>query len=218
MTFTVYMNYYMFYGTTNKNAGDAEYDHIVSVSSISSQYDDDLYHDTDVITLEDHGVWAPIITGPVYLFNYTFQNFQGSRQEANAPNGNIYTLPSSKTTANYGIAHTGVTDETGELLPVSIQTSENYEDPVIKNRSEDRPAAMPLKLTVTVRNLVNGVDYVMYRYNAETSVPTSAFNKNSKSASQTYTFKGTAAGTYTVTESIMSSDKVIFRAVRADAA
>jgi hypothetical protein len=213
-TLTVYMNYYKFYGTSNPDAGDAEYDHIVSVSKIYSSYDDDLYHDDDIITIEDHGLWAPKTTGPVYLFNFTFAEFQGTRQQANAKNGAIYTLPSSPTTKNYGIAHTGPTDTSHELLPVSVATSVNYEDPPIGRNSNTRPEAMPLDLTVTVSGLTTGVQYVMYRYNDEEKVPTGSFNRNSGAAKRVFAFQGTETGTYTVTESIMSSDKAIYRCVR----
>jgi hypothetical protein len=213
-TLTVYMNYYKFYGSTNPDAGDAEYDHIVSVSSIYSAYDDDQYHDDDIITIEDHGLWAPRTTGPVYLFNFTFADFKGTRQQANAKNGAIYTLPSSPTTKNYGIAHTGPTDTSNELLPVTVATSVNYEDPAIARNSNTRPDAMPLNLTVTVSNLSKGVQYVMYRYDDEAKVPTGAFNRNSGAAKRVYAFQGDETGVYTMTESFMSSDKVIFRCVR----
>lgn len=213
-TITVYMNYYQFYGTTNPDAGDDEYDHIVSVAHISSQHDDDQYHDDDIITIEDHGLWAPKVTGPVYLFNFTFAAFKGTRQQANAKNGAIYTLPSSPTTQNYGIAHTGPTDSSHELLPVFVATSVNYEDPVIGRNSNTRPEAMPLEITATVSGLANGVQYVLYRYDDEEKVPTGSFNRNSGAAKRVYAFQGSETGTYTVTESIMSSDKAIFRCVR----
>jgi hypothetical protein len=213
-TLTIYMNYYKFYGSTNPSAGDAEYDHIVSVSQIYSQYDDDLYHDDDIITIEDHGLWAPKVTGPVYLFNYTFAEFKGTRAQANDKNGNIYTLPSSPTTKNYGIAHTGPSDTSKELQTVTVTTSVNYEDPAIARNSNTRPAAMPLNITITASNLANGVNYVMYKYDDENKVPTGSFNRNSGAAKRVYAFQGTSTGTYSVTESIMSSDKAIYRCVR----
>ena len=40
VTITVYMNQYLFYGSTSSTAGDSEYDHIVSVTRIDSDYND----------------------------------------------------------------------------------------------------------------------------------------------------------------------------------
>ncbi len=57
VTITVYMNYYMFYGNTNPLAGEPDYDHIVSIENIQSKYDDELYHDDDIITFSDHGMF-----------------------------------------------------------------------------------------------------------------------------------------------------------------
>ena len=219
VTITVYMNHYLFYGITDPSAGDDEYDHIVSVYQIESQFDDDEYHADDILTLEDHGLWNPVKTGPTYLFNYTFADFQGTRSSANAKDGPIYTLPS--TVPNYGITHTGVTDTQGVLVPVMVSTSVNSEDPQIKKNSETRPAASNLVLTITVSGLETGVQYVMYWYSDETAVPTANFNANSKSNKairKTYSFTAGSGGTYSVTENILSSDKAIFRALRADQA
>lgn len=219
VTITVYMNHYLFYGMTDPDAGDSEYDHIVSVYQIESKYDDDEYHADDVLTLEDHGLWNPVTSGPVYLFNYTFAGFQGTRSSSNAKDGPIYTLPS--TVPNYGITHTGVTDTQGVLVPVTVSTSVNNEDPQIKKNSEVRPAASNLVLTITVSGLKSGVKYVMYWYSDESAVPTANFNANSKNNSgvhKSYTFTADSTGVHTVTESILSSDKAIFRALRADQA
>lgn len=219
VTITVYMNHYLFYGMTDPSAGDDEYDHIVSVYQIESKFDDDEYHADDILTLEDHGLWNPAQTGPTYLFNYTFAGFQGTRTSSNAKDGPIYTLPS--TVPNYGITHTGVTDTQHVLVPVTVATSINSEDPQIKKNSETRPVASNLTLTITVSGLENGVQYVVYWYNDETAVPTANFNANSKTnraIQKTYAFTAGSSGVHTVTENILSSDKAIFRALRADQA
>lgn len=59
VTITVYMNSFLFFNTSAPHAGEPDYDHIVSVLSVESAYDDDEYHDTDILTLDDHGLWAP---------------------------------------------------------------------------------------------------------------------------------------------------------------
>ncbi len=78
VTMTIYMNFYLFYGDTSPNAGDPLYDHIVSVIRVESNFDDDEYHDSDIITFSDHGLWDPSPQkGPRYYFSYEFSEFQG---------------------------------------------------------------------------------------------------------------------------------------------
>jgi len=80
----VYMNQWDFYGKKNPNAGDSEYDHIVYVFSVASKYKDNLYHEDDIITYCDLGLYNP--SGPApYIFSSTFKDFQKNRQQANSP-------------------------------------------------------------------------------------------------------------------------------------
>ena len=217
VTITVFLNNYLFYGNTNPNAGDDEYDHIVSVSRIESDFDDDLYHDSDQITFSDHGLYAPDPTNPRYLFTYKFADFPGTRQQANAKSGSVYTLPygDDATSGNFAIAHTGPADVFQELLPVTVNTSVNYEKPEIKDGSEKRPNAMNLTLTVQVSGLEDGVQYVLYKYNAEDNVPTSNFNAHKDRASESFAITGTSTGVFVMTDAIESSQKTFYRAVRA---
>lgn len=72
-TITVFMNQYLFYGELNPNAGYPDYDHIVSATSVQSDYDDDEYHDDDVITFSDHGLYGPWPKSlRPYYFTYRF--------------------------------------------------------------------------------------------------------------------------------------------------
>jgi hypothetical protein len=50
----VFINQWMDWNETDPNAGDPFYDHLLTVSGVDSLYNDDLYHDTDYIYLEDH--------------------------------------------------------------------------------------------------------------------------------------------------------------------
>ena len=218
VTIAVYMNYYLFYGITIPEAGEWDYDHIVSVSSIESDYDDDEYHADDIITMEDHGLWAPRLTGPQYLFSYTFKEFPATREEANSQVGKkIYSLPSSLAAGQFGIAHTGVKDDEGSLLRMKVTTNVNYESPEIDNRSEKRPPSMPIILTITVSGVTEGENYVLYKYDDETAVPTKSFNANKDKAISAIPFVGTISGCFVTSETIQSNQKVIFRAVRSDA-
>lgn len=218
ITITVYMNYYLFYGITDVNAGERDYDHIVSVSKIESNYDDDLYHDDDIITLEDHGLWAPRKTGPQYLFSYTFKEFPGTREDANTQTLNkIYTLPSSFSAGQFGICHTGVIDLNKELLPITVNTNINYESPEIPNHSETRPPSLNITLTITVSDLNPNTNYVLYKYDDESKVPIKDFNKNKNNAIKVIAFtsseNNTTTNTYTITEEILSNEKAFYRAV-----
>ena len=218
VTVTVYMNFYLFYGTTAPNAGLPDYDHIVSVYKIESNFDDDLYHDEDLITISDHGLWAPgHPASPPYLFTYNFSSFQGNRKQANARTGNIYTVPDEYVTGNFGIAHQGPSDADGDLLPIFVNTSVNYEKPEIAEHSQTRPAPMSITLTVTVSGIESGVAYNLYKYNDETKVPTSSFNKHNSSAYEKLSLFGGTSTQIVIVDTVLSSEKVIYRAVRADA-
>lgn len=217
VTITVFMNYYEFYGMTDKTAGEMDYDHIVSVSRVDSNYDDDLYHDDDIITFSDHGLFSPRSTGPLYLFSYPMTAFIGTRAQANSQrSGAIYTLPASPV-ANFGIAHTGNVDLSGDLLPVLVETNVNYESPEIGIKSNVRPPAMEMKLAVTVSGLEEGSKYVLYKYDSEKSVPSSNFNANKAQAQASFPIVGTSSKKYVFSETVMSSQKVIYRCVKASA-
>eukprot|EP01037_Dinobryon_pediforme_P013293 gene13293-13404_t len=184
------MNNYLFYGSSDSTAGDSEYDHIVTVRRIQSDYDDDLYHEQDVITISDHGL-------------YVAKDFVGTRKEANSKTGALYTLPQTKSTTvgNYGIAHTGIFDEHSECLPLRVETDVNYESPQIGIKSDTRPSPMAIQLTVT--------------YKDEAAVPSSNFTAHSEKAVKTISISKTGGQDYFVfTETIMSDEKAIYRAVR----
>ena len=50
VTFTVDMNQWLFTGNPDYNAGNLDYDHIVSLYEWQSNFDDDEYHDDDIMT------------------------------------------------------------------------------------------------------------------------------------------------------------------------
>ncbi|MBV8374484.1 MAG: hypothetical protein JO302_03145 [Candidatus Eremiobacteraeota bacterium] len=212
----VYTNEYLFYGKTNPNAGDPDYDHIVPVTQVGSNHlltNPATYYSDDTITFNDNGLWAPG-GQPQYVFSYPFGTFEATRQQANAKSGNIYSVSSDG--SNYGIAITGVIDQNHETLPVKVATNLNYEKPSIKNGSNTRPSPEALTLTVTVSGLQPGSTYKLYRYNAMSNVPNSAFNANASQAYEKWTISATS-NTYTMTENIQSSDEAIYRAVAASA-
>jgi hypothetical protein len=211
----VYNNEFLLYGDANLNAGDDEYDHIVPVIGIGSNYSltDSFYLD-DVILFSDNGLYAPNGTIPDYYL-YDGTTFLKNRQMANSKNSQIYSLaeyPVNK----YGIAILGVMDTNNETFPVRVETSINSELPEIKNNSSTRPASRSLILTITVSQLIPGIKYNLFRYSNENNTPIVNFNANSK-------IKGilpwkvisiSSGTTWTTSVAIKSSDKVFFRAVK----
>lgn len=214
----LYTNEYLFYGSTKPNAGDPNYDHIVIVTGVRSAHAltwPPAYYPSDVLTFSDNGLWTGTANGrPQYTFSYPFGSFQANREQANAENGSIYSLPDA--VRDYGIAITGVIDESHETVPVHVATSVNYESPQIVNGSDTRPSPMAMTVTVTVSGLHAGTEYHLYRYDSASSVPNGSFNAHKSAASNVWSF--TAAGTtYELVQSIESDDEVIYRAVPASA-
>ncbi len=200
----VYTNEYRFYEDTDPSAGDDEYDHIVPVLSIGS----------DSITFSDNGLWAPQ-DPPVYIFTYPLSTFLATREQANDPNGPIYSL--SKKTKNYASAITGIIDLNNDTLRVSLTTNCNYEYPEIAKKSNARPAPMPLTLNITIQDLQPDVVYNLYRFNDFAKVPTSNFNAHASDATRTGKFKYTSGSTYSLTDETLSDTSAIYRCVKASA-
>lgn len=212
----IFTNEYLFYNKTDPKAGDPNYDHIVPVTGIESSHPlncDDYFGD-DVLNFNDNGLWAPS-NKPVYLFNSNFDEFQATRKQANAKDGNIYSLSNKGT--NYGIAITGVMDLNCDTLPVRLDTNLNYENPEIHDKSNTRPAAMPIILTITVSGLKPGEVYNLYRYNALESVPNAGFNSKAGNAFKKTQIKIKTGSTFVMTQQINSNEIAVYRAVKASA-
>lgn len=216
-----------------------DYDHIVSISSWTSAFDDDTYHPEDVIVLADHyglnrGLGGPgCLTedclepniGPDFgLITYTAGTIFGTREQSYAVGAPTWMIPSDKD--NFSIAHTGVKVASGEqLLPVRITTSVYFEKPeVIEGIITEpagtsrvpvpRPLARAMLLTVTISNLTPGAAYRLYAYDNERFVPESGFAAgNQANTLFVVDFSPDAAQTERMfTYPIMSSDKRFFRA------
>lgn len=222
VTIGVYTNEFLFYCTTNKNAGDSDYDHIVSVIGIDSTTPNDFenFNNEDILYFSDHGLWDPYESpsNTRYIFNYTFLEVMGNRQDANRKDGRVYTLPNDESIGNYGLSISGIMDLNNECLPISIIPSQNYEEPEIRDGSNTRPTSFMLNLTVTISNLTPSVEYILYKYNNVSKVPTQSFNINSNSG-QSISQRDIviSSGTkYIFVETIESSDRVIYRCVRKD--
>jgi hypothetical protein len=212
----IYMNEYRFYGNTDPKAGDPDYDHIVTVTGVGSNQSlsNPDYFGDDILYFSDHGLWSRD-QNPPYHFNYTFDEFQADRIQANAHYGAIYSL--SNDASNYGVAITGVMDLNGDTLPVRLDTSINYETPEIQQGSSIRPHPMPVQLTITVSGLEPGLVYNLYRYDTLASVPNSDFNAHASDAYQSWQIKISSGTSYVMTQEIQSDETAVYRAVRATA-
>lgn len=212
----LYMNQYRF-GESREPAYESEwYDHLVSVTGIGtfhSPTDPDYYAD-DKIYFSDHGAWK-YADNPPYHFSYSFAEFQKDRVQANAKNGLIYSL--MKQGPHFGIAITGVRDLNNDTVPVRLETDVNNEKYAIKEGSNDRPAAVPIRLKVTVSGLQPGTDYTLYRYNSLSRVPDSEFNAHASSAHKSWKIKIASGSTYVFNEDIRSDEIAVYRAVKASA-
>ena len=210
----VFMNHSRFYGTTNLNAGDTEYDHIVTVTGITSPQTltgPTTYYADDTLTFNDNGLWTDKPTGqPQNTFTYPFGTFATTRQKANAKTGPVYSLKSG---ADYGIAITGIIDLSRETVPVRLTASLNAETPGIVNGSNIRPAAKPMTLTIAISNLKPGTTYNLYRYNTMANVPETNINANAAKAAQRWTITIKTGSSYTMTQTIMSNEIAVYRAV-----
>jgi len=213
----VFANQSRFYGTANPNAGDTEYDHIVTVTGITSTRaltGPTMYYADDVLTFNDGGLWTGTNGQPQNAFSYPFGTFATTRQRANAKTGAVYSLKSG---ADYGIAITGIIDLNRDTVPVRLTTSVNAETPTMVDGSNTRPAAKPVTLTITVSSLKPGTTSNLYRYSSMANVPDSRFNANAAKAAQKWTITIPAGSTYTMTQTINSNEIAVYRAVPAGA-
>ena len=213
----VFANQSRFYGTANLNAGDTEYDHIVTVTGITSTRSltgPTIYYADDVLTFNDGGLWTGTNGQPQNSFSYPFGTFATTRQRANSRTGAVYSLKSG---ADYGIAITGIIDLNRDTVPVRLTTSVNAETPTMVDGSNTRPAAKPVTLTITVSSLKPGTTYNLYRYSSMANVPDSTFNANAAKAAQKWTITIPSGSTYTMTQTINSNEIAVYRAVPAGA-
>ncbi len=156
----IFTNQYRFYGDTDPDAGDDEYDHIVPVIGIGSNHglNDPAYYGDDILVFSDNGLWGDP-TKPPYLFSYGFDSFQADRHQANAENGSIYSLFNGG--SNYGISVLGVMDKNGDTVPVRLETNVNCEMPAISPKSNTPPAPKPLVLTITLSALEPNISSII---------------------------------------------------------
>lgn len=210
----VYTNENLFYGKTKPDAGQPDYDHIVPVIGIGSDWplrEGSLaFHASDVIRFSDNGLWAPD-DDPVYRFAHRFGPFRKTRAAANDPDGSIYSL--AKVGRSYGVAITGVADRDGVTIPVRLETSVDSEIPEMKNRSDAPPPPTPLELTAVVTIPDRSQAYRLYLYDDFAEVPDAGFNQHADRAVRVWEIPPGTGLRFEAMISILSNEVAVFRAV-----
>ena len=162
----VYENQSLFYNTTKPNAGDPKYDHIVIVTGVTSHHPLTLpatYYADDELKFSDNGLWTGTTgTKPQYVFDYPFGTFQATRQAANTPTGNVYSL--ADTVRNYGIAITGVADPEPPDRARSGGHQCERRDTADRPPIQHPPRADAAHADRDVSGLHPGTAYDLYRY------------------------------------------------------
>ena len=187
-----------------KDGTSDEYDHIVNVVGIETNFDDDLYHDSDLLIYDDH-----------YddVYRVSFKDFPMTRFDSKKNSAPQWSLPKGVNVINYGIAHTGPVGI--GLKQVKLWTSVKDELPSIKEGQWARPTDKDMTVYVVVSGLVEGVEYNLFKYDDEKHVPENDFNNNSQDAVSVDTFVADSSGVYKFDFKARTSNKIIFRCVEA---
>lgn len=200
------------------DANDQEYDHIVPVFGIASKHSlkekPVNYYEDDVIYFRDNGLYTGKTHSDSYCYNNTFDDFQQSRKGANRHNGNIYSLSdNSNKHGNFGIAVTGVKSTGAILMPIRIETNPVIEYPEIKEGSNQRPSASKTLLTIYVSQLKKENRYILLKYTNFDDLPSNDdFGQSDGKPAKKCSIFLTLGDTFTLQETILSSETAIYRA------
>ena len=178
-----------------------------------------------------------------FIYGYTFDTLQ---KKASDTQHYYIPIPSSTggtSGKNYAYSIQGIQDRDHDCLPVSLRISSagasnpvdpiigfNYESPMIgtstigNSYTNTGPDAFLVTLEATVSGLVAGNTYNLYIYSTSVTplpsrglnVPTSNFNAQANLASKTIAFEA-SSDTFVVSETVLSTDTVVFRCVLSSA-
>lgn len=107
------------------------------------------------------------------------------------------------TRVDFGCAITGIVDETGQLLPVSLALEGHREPNVIAGASP-----RPLDLTVHITDLVAGQRYALYRYDNHRNVPTRDYAESNYDSIEEFT---ASSATEVIRTTVQSDGIATFR-------
>jgi len=197
------------FGFTAEQGDD--YDHIVPLVGYASSHPitDEQVYDDDQLTMNDNGDLDQSVSTSPLTFTYAKSSFVFDRtHQPNQP----YYINNGEDSA---IAILGVNDPDHETFPVQLALNTTSEQPELVDGASTRPAASPVTLTITVSQLTPGTAYTLYKYTSFTSVPAGNFNANAANAASATPITISSGTTFTTTETIMSNEMAIYRAVKA---
>lgn len=197
------------FGFTAEQGDD--YDHIVPLVGYASSHPitDEQVYDDDQLTMTDNGDLDQSVSTSPLTFKYAKSSFVFDRtHQPNQP----YYINNGEDSA---IAILGINDPNHETFPVQLALDTTSEQPEMGDGASTRPAASPVTLTITVSHLTPGTTYTLYKYTSFTSVPAGNFNANAAKAASATPISISSGTTFTTTETIMSNEMAIYRAVKA---
>jgi hypothetical protein len=171
-----------------------EYDHIVTATGIASD-DVSAFLPLDELAFNDGYAEDPVVR-PVWTLPASRLMLRGLLHE--------YCVPWRR---DYGCAVTGIRDDAGETLPVSIRLDRWDEPDIAAGES-----SVILQAHITAASLQAGRTYVLLRYDSAASVPASSFLSSAFSAHHAFTASGP---TYTYSDTFPSDSVVSYRCVPA---
>jgi hypothetical protein len=174
---------------------DPYYDHIIPATGFVSP-DTNAYHATDTLTFNDCYATTN--------FTRTFGSIYDTR--AMSGNGALYEYCIPRDT-DYGAAVTGIKDDSGTALPVSLKV-DRWNEPNVSQ------GATPVQMnaTIQVRSLQTGSVYALLRYNDYHNVPTSNYLSSAYSSATNFVATNNA---HALADRFMSDGTVIYRCVPA---
>jgi hypothetical protein len=169
-----------------------ELDHIMTAVGFIGQ-NAYVYSDDDVLLFNEH-------VFNKYTLAQRFSQLCDTREMKGPGATYFYALPKNR---DYGIAITGVEDNSRLLCPISLELDRIDEPNLIKG---EQPVI--LKATVTVSGLIPGANYALYRYNDPSKVPTNQYARSTYSS--VVRFRATRT-TQTLADTIPSQSVAIYR-------
>lgn len=204
----VYANTKLFKITPNRGEN---YDHIVPVIQFRSHHDitENRIYPDDEVTFSDNGDYTHSVRRGPITWSYALSKLIYRRSEQR---DQPYYLNDGE---NSGVAILGIEDENNETLRVQVKTGQSHEHGEINDGEDERPDAKPVTLRIRISGLIPGVHYKLYKYDSLAGAPVSNFNAQRHKAAKEFDIMIPSGSTLTISETIISDDMAIYRAVEA---
>jgi hypothetical protein len=179
--------------TYTQDGYDSYYDHIMIATGFTAREVTN-YSKTDRLFFNDN------------YESYTLSRRFGTLCDTRAMNGNgayyYYCIPKRY---DYGCAVTGIRDDSGVALPVTVTVDRSDEPNLIQGEDP-----VQLNATVEVNSLTAGQSYTLYRYDDCHNVPTKNYTASTYTSANTFVATST---TQKFSDHFMSDGIVIYRCV-----